>query len=101
MRHGENEAYKKNRAEMEEGLEGVKMALKVLRDYYAKEDKAHVAAEGGAAGVIGLLEVIESDFSKTLAEIVATEESAAAAYDKQTKENSVSKTAKDQDLKYT
>merc|ERR1712151_994599 len=84
----------------EQGLAGVKLALKVLREYYSKDDKAHEAAEGAGEGIIGLLEVIESDFTKTLAEIISTEESAAAAYDKQTKENQIEKAAKDQDVKY-
>ena len=34
--------------------------------------------------------------TKTLAEMTSTEESAAAAYEKQTKENSIDKAAKDQ-----
>merc|ERR1719393_771512 len=40
LRVEENTAYVTNKAEMEEGLEGIKLALKVLRDYYAK-DAAH------------------------------------------------------------
>merc|ERR1719152_883670 len=47
-----------------------------------------------------MLEVVESDFSKGLAEIIAVEEEAAAAYEKQTKENAVAKTTKEQDVKY-
>jgi paraquat-inducible protein B len=52
------------------------------------------------AGIIGLLEVVEADFSKTLADIVSAEESAAAAYDQVTKDNAIEKTATDQDVKY-
>merc|ERR1719389_1130264 len=99
LREEENTAYVKNKAEMEEGLEGIKLALKVLRDYYAK-DAAHEKADGAAAGIIGMLEVIESDFSKGLAEMIAIEEEAAAAYEKQTKENEIAKTTKEQDVKY-
>merc|ERR1719316_1193535 len=99
LRQEENAAFKTNSADMEQGLKGVKIALKVLRDYYAK-DKAHDAAEGEATGIIGLLEVVESDFTKGLAEMTATEESAAAAYDKQTKENEIEKATKSQDVKY-
>merc|ERR1719386_511016 len=47
-----------------------------------------------------MLEVIESDFSKGLAELIATEEAAAAEYDKLTKENEIAKTTKEQDVKY-
>merc|ERR1711972_1247398 len=96
----ENAAFKTNKADMEQGLEGVKLALNVLRNYYAKDDKAHAAAEGAGHGIIGLLEVIESDFSKALAEFVSVEETAAADYDKQSKENEIEKTTKEQDVKY-
>merc|ERR1719281_494013 len=86
--------------EMEQGLEGIKLALKVLREYYAKEDKGHQAAEGAGGGIIGMLEVIESDFTKGLAEIISIEETAAALYDKTTKENEIAKVTKEQDVKY-
>merc|ERR1719330_1831049 len=95
MRQQEHKDFVKNKADMQQGLEGVKLALKVLRDYYAK-DKAHDAAEGAGANVIGLLEVVESDFSKGLAEMTATEESALAAYETEAKENEIEKAAKEQ-----
>merc|ERR1712087_894525 len=100
MRMEENAAFKQNKADMEQGLEGVKMALKVLRDYYAKDDKAHASADGAGNGIIGLLEVIESDFSQALAEFISVEETAAATYDKETKANEIEKTTKEQDVKY-
>merc|ERR1719195_556070 len=84
---------------MEAGIKGVQLALKVLRDYYAK-DKAHAADEGGGAGIIGMLEVVESDFSKGLIEITSTEEAAQASYDQETKDNEIEKTTKEQDIKY-
>merc|ERR1719393_220761 len=71
IRAEENEAYKTNKAEMEQGLEGVKLALKVLREYYAQEGGGHAKATGAGGGIIGMLEVIESDFSKGLAEMIA------------------------------
>merc|ERR1719360_124201 len=58
---------------MEQGLKGVKLALKILNEYYAKEGKAHGAAEGAGSGIIGMLEVIESDFTKGLTEMIAAE----------------------------
>merc|ERR1719162_1895347 len=85
---------------MEQGIEGVKMALKVLTEYYAKDDKSHDTADGAGHGIIGLLEVVESDFTKGLAEMTAAEETAAAEYDKLTKENEISKAMKLQDVKY-
>merc|ERR1719398_114311 len=99
IRLEEKEAYTKAKAEMEAGIKGVRLALKVLRDYYAK-DKAHAADEGGGAGIIGLLEVVESDFSKGLLEMTSTEENAQATYDQETKDNEIEKTTKEQDIKY-
>merc|ERR1740117_1684093 len=99
FRQEENHAYTANKAEMEEGLTGIKTALKVLRDYYAK-DAAHASAGGAASGIIGLIEVIESDFSKGLAEMTAIEENAQATYDAAVKENEIMKAAKEQDVKY-
>merc|ERR1712037_482184 len=99
IRLEEKEEYTKAKAEMEAGIKGVQLALKVLRDYYAK-DKAHAADEGGGAGIIGLLEVVESDFSKGLLEMTSTEENAQATYDQETKENEIEKTTKEQDIKY-
>merc|ERR1719171_2516642 len=100
LRAEEKAAYEANRPELEAGVEGVKLALKILRDYYASEGKAHEAAEGAGSTIIGLLEVAESDFTTGLCEMIATEEASAAAYDRQTKENAIEKATKDQDIKY-
>merc|ERR1712232_1284970 len=69
LRSEEKAAFEENSAEMEKGIEGVKLALKVLTEYYASDDKSHDAAKGAGAGIIGLLEVVESDFTKGLAEM--------------------------------
>merc|ERR1719471_1265447 len=100
MRQEEKATFTASEAETSKGLDGIKLALKVLRDYYAKADAAHSSAGGAAGGILSLLEVCESDFSKSLAEMRATEESSAAEYDKQTKENEILKTTKEQDVKY-
>merc|ERR1719217_1218945 len=100
LRAEEKAAFDKNSAEMKKGLEGVKLALKVLNEYYAKEGKSHSSADGAGSGIIGLLEVCESDFSKGLAEMIATEETAVNEYETETKENEITKATKDQDVKY-
>jgi len=99
VRADEKAAYDVNQPEMEQGLKGVKMAIKVLKDYYSK-DAAHGSAEGAGDSIIGILEVVEADFSKGLAEMVSAEEAAVAAYEQQTKENELTKMTKDQDVKY-
>ena len=49
----------------------MKFALKLLNDYYAKADKAHSFADAAGSGIIGMLEVIESNFTKGISEMVA------------------------------
>jgi len=100
LRAEEKAAFDKNSAEMKKGVDGVKMALKVLNEYYAKADKSHASADGAGGGIIGLLEVCESDFSKGLAEMIAAEETAANEYEKTSKENAITKATKEQDAKY-
>jgi len=100
LRQKEKSAYEISKSETEQGLEGVKLALKVLSDYYSKSDKAHNAAEGTASGVIAMLETVESDFSKNLFQLTSVEEAAAAEYTTVTQENEVRKITKSQDIKY-
>merc|ERR1719384_806130 len=99
LRKEEHAAFSQNKADMEQGIEGIKLALQILRDYYAG-DKSHSAAEGAGASIIGLLEVILSDFTKGLAEMIATEQEAQASYETETKNNEIEKTTKEQDIVY-
>merc|ERR1719502_1682025 len=99
IRQEEKATFDENEAELSKGLAGIKKALKVLNDYYSK-DAAHGSAGGSSSGIIGLLEVCESDFSKELAELNQNEATAQSEYDTQTKENEVTKTMKEQDVKY-
>ena len=62
IRMAEKEAWAAAKADYESGVEGVGMALQVLRDYYAEKDEAliqaqHDKATGAATGIIGMLEV--------------------------------------------
>jgi molecular chaperone GrpE (heat shock protein) len=100
MRQEEKTSFEKNKADLENGIEGVKLALKALREYYAKEDKAHEAAAGAGTSIISLLEVCESDFTKGLAEAVATEEDAAKTYEQEEKDNEIEKVTKEKDVEY-
>merc|ERR1719387_3084070 len=100
LRSEESAAFTANKPEMEAGIEGLKQALKILRDYYAKEEHGHAAAEGAGSSIIGLLEVAEGDFTTLLADMVATEEAAAATYTRETKENDIERATKEADVKY-
>ena len=100
IRSDEKAVCEKNRPEMEQGLKGIKFALEILNDYYAKANKSHDSSDGAGSAIIGMLEVIESGFTKGLSEIVAAEQTAAATFDKEGKENAIEKTTKNQDVKY-
>jgi chromosome segregation ATPase len=101
IRADEKAAFEKNHPEMEQGLKGVKLALKILNDYYAKASLLQAdKADGAGGGIIGMLEVIESDFTKTITEMVAAEQMAASTYESETNENAIEKTTKEQDVKY-
>jgi hypothetical protein len=99
MRSEEHALYQKTKPELELGLDGVKKALKVLREYYSQEeDKEHDAASGAGAGVISMLEIVESDFAKGIAALEDQEETARTDYEAQTRENNKAKAIKEQDV---
>jgi len=105
-----NAAFVQAKADLTQGLAGVRQALTLLRDYFAAEPAALLqqpekpklfSKETGAGGsIIGVLEVVEDDFAKNLATEETEEASAQADYEKITQQNKVTKTMKDQDVKY-
>jgi len=99
IRQSETALYKANKPPREEGLRGVKSALKVLRDYYAVGAKQASTGSGAASSIVGMLEVIESDFMKGLSDMKVAEQLAQKDYDTLMQANEVEKAAKDQDVK--
>merc|ERR1740138_1926441 len=114
-----NAAYVEAKADLELGLSGVRKALDMLRTYYGgsaaliQDDKAFGSfmqqpskpvifskATGAGDSIIGILEVVESDFAANLAKVETTEADEADDYEKTTQENAVTKTMKIQDVKY-
>jgi len=114
IRSEQHADYSKAKADLELGLSGVGKALDVLRDYYGgaallqsdqfamqpAKPATHSKSGGAGQSIIGILEVCESDFSDNLAKEEMAESDAVAEYEKITQENKVSKTTKDQDVKY-
>eukprot|EP00933_Yihiella_yeosuensis_P030130 TRINITY_DN237_c0_g2_i1.p1 TRINITY_DN237_c0_g2~~TRINITY_DN237_c0_g2_i1.p1 ORF type:complete len:703 (-),score=269.94 TRINITY_DN237_c0_g2_i1:62-2170(-) len=110
--------FAKTKEDMESGLEGVRTALSVLKDYYQGTEEApaegsalaqtgeappsfgHSKDAGASEGIIGMLEVVEYDFNKDLVAAETAEETAEAEYVKITDENKVTKIQKDADQKY-
>jgi len=94
IRGEENSEFLSEKTELEKGLQGIQMALKTLNDYYGKDEKSHQSGSTVADQIISLLETCEGDFSKTLAELAAAEQSAVTAYETQTQDNVVAKNTK-------
>merc|ERR1712139_65743 len=84
--------------DLEQGVDGVRMALKVLRNFDDQNQEG--SAQGASTGIISLLEVCESDFTKALQELKAHEASAKHAYDEQTAENEAARAAKQNEIKF-
>jgi len=120
-RQDESTAFKTAKADLEAGVAGIQKALQVLRDYYGSASllqgdddfdmmsslvqqpaapAAHSKSSGAGGTIIGMLEVVESDFSKTLTEETVAEDQAQASYDQQTQSNKITKTMNEQDIKY-
>jgi hypothetical protein len=108
-RRDEHSTYVASKADLELGLGGVRKALGVLQDYYAKGaallqqpavPELHSASKGAGDSIIGILQVVESDFATNLAKTESEEASSEEAFDKDTQEFKISKTSKDQDVKY-
>merc|ERR1719262_784684 len=119
IRAEEKAAYDTAKAELEAGITGVQKALGVLKDYYqgsaALLQKAggfdafmqqpakpatHSKSGGAGGSIIDILEVVESDFTKNLADEETEEADAVAVYEKTTQDNKLAVTTKTQDVKY-
>ena len=114
--------YSEAKTDLEAGLAGVRQALGMLREYYGSaaaaaamiqnaqdmrsmmqqpsEPEYHSKASGAGTSIIGLLEVVESDFSKNLSAEEMQEEDAATSYEATSQKNKVTKTMKEQDVTY-
>ena len=122
MRESEKSAWVEAKGDFTQGLEGIQMALEVLRDYYAEKDDAADAAlvqtadvgaemslaqtnagkaSGSASGIIGMLEVAESDFSKMIAEGQASEDQLQKEYDQFTEDNKIASAKKSTEVTYS
>merc|ERR1719491_2518672 len=120
IRAEESANFKVAKAELDQGLAGVRKALSVLRDYYGgaaamlQEDdgkfnsfmqqpappQQHSKSSGAGGSIINILEVCESDFATNLAKEESEEADSAENYEKVTQENKITKTTKEQDAKY-
>jgi hypothetical protein len=104
--------YVQAKADLEQGLAGVRRALVILREYYAQKDETasfaqqpampgqHSQAAGSATSIIGILEVVETDFATNLAKEETEEAEAQDSYEAVSQENKITNASKDGDVKY-
>jgi len=111
--------YLEAKADLDQGLAAVQRALGLLRDYYGTAEamiqespgsgaflqqpakpEAHAKAGGAGDAIIGILEVVESDFANGLSKESSEEEDAEAQHEKISQEKTVCKASKESDLKY-
>jgi len=118
IRAEEKAAYTEASTDLKMGLEGVRKALGVLRDYYGSSAAAmvqttdfsfmkqpappakHSSSSDAGGNIINMLEVAESDFAKDLAEEEKTESDAVEEYETTTEDNKMTKMTSEQDVKY-
>jgi chromosome segregation ATPase len=103
LRQEEKADYDSNEAETAQSLDGVKFALKTLRDFYGSYVKEHTgfsSRDGAAEGIIAMLETVESEISMSLVKMTTVEEAAVAEYTEAAKTFELMKIEKDQAVKY-
>jgi len=119
VREDEKVAFEKAKADLELGIEGVRKALSMLRDYYGSKDNSpsaalfaqfmkqptppdltHRKSEGAASGIIGILEMTESDIATSLAKEQTQEMNSQNMYEKTTNENKATTETKEQAVKF-
>merc|ERR1719160_2239309 len=100
-----------------EAQKAVEQALKVLKDFYEKAgeatalvqqqpeapeifDKPYKGMQGENGGVVGMLEVILSDFARLEAETKAAEEEAQKEYDQFMDDSAIDKAQKQKDIEH-
>jgi hypothetical protein len=94
------EEWAAEKKELTAGQEACAAAIKVLKNYYEGKSFMQIRAQmNGPAGIIGLLEVAESEFSKGLAEGQAAEDALISDFEKFTDDAKVSRATKMQDQK--
>mmetsp|Transcript_56567 Transcript_56567/g.78437 ORF Transcript_56567/g.78437 Transcript_56567/m.78437 type:complete len:670 (+) Transcript_56567:65-2074(+) len=102
LRQEEKAIFKTKEPETVTGMEGVKSALKPLRDFYKSSGVKVTSGErkGAAGGVIGRLEDVEADMAMSLSQMRAAEKTAQTNYERDTQDMKLEKTQKEKDIEY-
>merc|ERR1719217_193982 len=116
LRNAEKAKNAETIEDAKEAQTAVAEALVVLKDFYAKAEEATAFVQKGEqpeifdepyqgmgdenGGVVGMLEVIESDFARLEAETAAAEASAQKEYDDFMADSKIDKTKKTTDIEH-
>merc|ERR1719375_79443 len=107
LRSKEKSAFLLVEKDLSESEEACAAATAVLREYYEgasliqtdQKAKSQAAAQGDGSGILGVLEVAESDFAKGLAEARTAEAASQADYDKMAQDSKMLKATKSMEIK--
>jgi len=105
VRQKEKAAFLVVERDMSESEEACAAAISVLREYYDGASLVQVKSEsnpsskGDASGILGVLDIAESDFGKSLAEARATKEASADDDKEMTVKNKMLKAMKERTSK--
>jgi len=113
MREAEKAKNEETIKDAQEAQTAVAQALTVLKEFYAKAgkatafvqqpeifDKPYKGMGGMAGGVVGMLEVIESDFARVQAETTAAEAAAVKEYEQFMHDSTVDKADMQRDIEH-
>jgi hypothetical protein len=117
IRNAENKSNTQKIKEAKEAQVAVAQALEVLKEFYAKAgeatsliqqqpespeifDSPYQGMQSENGGVVGMLEVIESDFARLESETTASEAESLKAYDEFMQDSEVDKVQKNKDIEH-
>eukprot|EP00933_Yihiella_yeosuensis_P073365 TRINITY_DN82012_c0_g1_i1.p1 TRINITY_DN82012_c0_g1~~TRINITY_DN82012_c0_g1_i1.p1 ORF type:complete len:690 (+),score=252.26 TRINITY_DN82012_c0_g1_i1:88-2157(+) len=106
IRTEEKKVYETYHADLTQGLDGVRAATKVLHDFYETKNSALLQVNGAKKakskkeGIFEMLEVVDSDISRSLVEAQTQEDSRQEDYTTISKDNSIEKSTKESEVKY-
>jgi chromosome segregation ATPase len=120
IREEEHAAFSVEKTDLEQGIQGVRKAMDILRDYYSQQDDSDVSGppaallqsmqpsppdvshkkQTGVDSIISTLEMVESNFAAGLAKTQTQESDSQNEYDEATKEFEVSRETLETQVKY-
>ena len=119
IQHESHADYVTAKADLELGLAGVCKAIGVLQEYYGSSasmlqddtklgafmekpaaPESHSKSHSAGKSIIDILQVVESDFARNLADEESEEAASQSLYEKTTQQNAVTRTTKEESIKY-